>query len=89
MIEQIAAMHNDGHPVADYLREIADNLDSIFVRRQNAEGRWGNASLVRALLAQKEALSAIVLHGVEQGWVTRDEHEAALRLREPQGQDDD
>lgn len=39
------APHTDAHPVATYLREIADNLDLIFVRRQNAQGRWGNASL--------------------------------------------
>lgn len=54
------------------------------VRDESGELR----SLVRALLAQKEALSAIVLRGVEQGWVTQGEHEAALRLREPQGQND-
>ena len=45
MIEQVAELHNDGHPVADYLRCLADNLDLIFVRRQSAGGRWGNASL--------------------------------------------
>lgn len=57
MIEQIAELHNEGHPVADYLREIADNLDLIFVRRQNAEGRWGNASL--AALPVEECLAQL------------------------------
>lgn len=46
-------------------------------------------SLVRALLAQKEALGAIVRRGIEQGWVTRDEHEAALRSPESDGSNDD
>lgn len=46
-------------------------------------------SLVRGLIAQKEALSAIVLRGVEQGWVTREEHQAALRSPGADGSDDD
>ena len=39
-------IHNEQHPLAQWLRRVADKLDLIYVRRQDPEtGRWGNCSL--------------------------------------------
>lgn len=59
-----AALRNDrttrnaNDPLAVWLRRVADNLETIYVRRQDTlSGRWGNCSL--ADLPHEEAAGQI------------------------------
>jgi hypothetical protein len=49
-------MRNEAHPLAQWLRRVADLLDCIYVRKLDPEtGRWGNASLAELSVAEAAA----------------------------------